>query len=62
MIRVYFENSDGGASSYAELVAIFQDEELYSVCLEALEKEAIKRGFDIVTEGIDEELDINELG
>ena len=35
MVKVYFELNNG---KYAELVAIFDDEETYNVCLPALEK------------------------
>jgi len=45
MIRVYFETE-----GYAELVAIFQDEDIYLMCLNALKKECRKRGFLKVTE------------
>jgi len=48
MIRVYFESS-----SHAELVATFEAEELYMLCLPELEKEA-ERCRMIVTETIDE--------
>jgi hypothetical protein len=56
MVKVYFETS-----GYAELVAIFDNEETYMVCLHSLEKLALENGFDIVTESIDEELSINQL-
>lgn len=56
MVKVYFETS-----GYAELVAIFDNEETYMVCLSSLEKLALKNGFDIVTESIEEELSINQL-
>jgi hypothetical protein len=57
MIKVYFEIKQ----KYAELVAIFDSEETYAVCLPSLEKLALENGFDIVTESIDEELSINQL-
>lgn len=57
MIKVYFEIEQ----KYAELVAIFDNEETYSVCLPALEKLALANGFDLVTESVDEERSIKEL-
>jgi len=56
MVKVYFE-TDG----YAELVAIFDNESTYSICLPALEKQAKENGFAFVTESIDDEKKINEL-
>lgn len=56
MIKVYFEIEQ----KYAELVAIFDNEETYSVCLPALEKLALANGFDLVTESV-EERSIKEL-
>lgn len=49
MVNVYFELNHG---KYAELVAIFDNEETYDVCLPALEKLAKERNFDIVTESV----------
>ncbi len=46
MIKVYFESR---GVLYAELVAVFQSDELYMKCLPALEKEAESRRM-IVTE------------
>lgn len=57
MVKVYFE-MDG---SYAELVAIFDDEDTYMACLPALEKLRKKHGFDLVTESIIDSMDMNEL-
>lgn len=57
MIKVYFEIEQ----KYAELVAIFDSEETYAVCLPSLEKLALANGFDLVTESVDEEKSINEL-
>lgn len=57
MIKVYFEIEQ----SYAEIVAIFDSEEVYAVCLPSLEKLAKKQGFDLVTESVDEERSIKEL-
>jgi hypothetical protein len=58
MVKVYFELENG---KYAELVAIFDDEATYDVCLPALEKLAKKNNFDLVTESIDEEKTISQL-
>ena len=55
MVKVYFELDNG---KYAELVAIFDDEETYDVCLPALEKLCKKNNFDLVTESVDEETTI----
>ncbi len=49
MIKVYFESS-----SHAELVATFESEELYMVCLPALEKKAKEQRM-IVTEDAEEQ-------
>lgn len=49
MIKVYFETS-----GYAEIVATFADEVLYGICLPALEQEANERGFEFVTESIED--------
>ena len=57
MVNVYFELENG---KYAELVAIFNDEETYDVCLPALEKLAKKHNFDLVTESIIDELTLHE--
>jgi hypothetical protein len=58
MVKVYFELDNG---KYAELVAIFDNEETYDVCLPALEKLAKKHNFDMVTESVDEETELKEL-
>jgi hypothetical protein len=50
MVKVYFETKNGG---YCELVAIFDSEELYLICLPALEKQAKENGFDYISESID---------
>ena len=42
MVKVYFELDNG---KYAELVAIFDDEETYDACLPALEKLCKKKQF-----------------
>ena len=51
MIRVYFET--GG---YAELVATFDSEETYIACYDALERLAIRRGFNYVTESVEDNI------
>lgn len=53
MIKVYFESG-----SHAELVAVFETEELFSLCVETLEREAAKHRM-TVTESI-EEYDLND--
>lgn len=45
MIRVFFENK-----GYAELVAVFVDEQTYLECLPTLERIAKEQGFEKVTE------------
>lgn len=57
MIKVYFELDNW---KYSELVAIFDNEETYSVCLPALEKLAKKNKFDFVTESV-LETSVNEI-
>ena len=57
MITVYFETSGDGKTSngvYAEIVAKFDSEEVYHICLPALEKEAKKHRM-IITESLTEE-------
>ena len=49
MVKVYFESK-----FHAELVAIFDTEELYDLCFPSLEKEAKKHRM-IVTESIEDE-------
>lgn len=53
MVKVYFESG-----SHAELVAIFDSEELYIACLPTLEEEAKKNNM-FVTESIEEETILN---
>lgn len=48
-IKVYFENNTS-----AELVATFYDEGLYLKVFPALEMEALKQGYDKVTESMEE--------
>lgn len=49
MIKVYFETKNS-----AELIAVFYSEEVYNLCVPALEKEAEKRGM-ILTESVEDE-------
>jgi hypothetical protein len=58
MVKVYFEMD---SPKYAELVAIFDDEETYSACLPALEKLCKKHHFDYITESVDDSERINDL-
>jgi hypothetical protein len=60
MIKVYFENMKDGVSNYAELVAIFDNEDTYYACLPALEELAQKANME-VTESEEDEADINDL-
>ena len=55
MIRVYFESS-----SHAELVATFEAEELYMLCLPELEKEAERMDM-IVTESMLDEDEVKYI-
>jgi len=55
MIKVYFESRN-----HAELVAVFDNEQTYNICLPSLEKEAEKARM-IVTESVIDECDIDEL-
>lgn len=57
MIKVYFETSNG---SMADLIAIFDDEETYQVCFDALDAYAKKLDL-IMTESVDEETDISSI-
>lgn len=58
MVKVFFEMDNG---KYAELVAIFDDEETYDACLPALEKLCKKHHFDLITESVNEEISIREV-
>jgi len=53
MVKVYFETNVAPMKRYAELVAVFDCEETYILCLPALEQEAEKHGM-IVTESIED--------
>ena len=55
MIKVYFESN-----SHAELVATFQSEEVYALCISALENNAKSKGM-ILTESIEDEENIFKL-
>lgn len=62
MIKIYFESSKDGLTSdgkWAELVAIFDNEETYMICLSALEAHA-KENRMIVTDSIVEQ-SINDI-
>lgn len=48
-VTVFFETTK---PLYAELIASFECEETYLACLPALEKQAQKKGFDLVTESL----------
>lgn len=52
MVKVYFETE---SPAYAELIAVFDDEETYEACFPALDKLREKHGFDFISESIDEE-------
>lgn len=53
MIIVYMETPNG---SYAEIVAVFYDEQTYDLCLPALEEQAKEAGM-IVTESAENSLE-----
>ena len=55
MIRVYMESE-----KHCEIVAIFEDEELYKTCLPAIEKKAIDSGMKL-TESVEDEYDLSDL-
>ena len=62
MVKLYFESSKDGVTSdgkWAELVAIFDTEEIYMICLPSLEAHA-KENRMIVTESIEEQ-SINDI-
>ena len=48
MVKVYFEGSGS-----AEAVGIFNDGNIYNACYESLEEEALKNGWEMVTESVD---------
>ena len=56
MVKVYFETG-----VHAELVAIFDSEETYDACFEALDKLRKKHGFTFTSESMEDDKDINEL-
>lgn len=49
MIKVYFETKHS-----AELIAVFESEEIYNLCVPALEQEAERRGI-VLTESVEDE-------
>jgi hypothetical protein len=56
MVKVYFETTKDGITSsgtYAEIVAIFSNEEIYNVCIKPLGKLATENGM-ILTESVEE--------
>lgn len=56
MIKVYMEGS-----VISELVAIFEDEEIYNACLPGLEKIQEKYRWQMITESVIEDKDLNDL-
>lgn len=63
MIKVYFESSKDGSTSsgsYAELVAIVATNEIYEAITPVLEEVARKYNM-IVTESVEEEIDLETL-
>lgn len=62
MVKVYFESTVDGINAdgrYAELVAMFKDEETYDVCINVLEEKARLADM-VLTESIEDE-DIDSL-
>lgn len=55
MIKVYFETKHS-----AELIAVFESEEIYNLCVPALEQEAEKRGMTL-TESVKGNIDLSEI-
>jgi hypothetical protein len=55
MVKVYFESG-----SHADLVAIFDNDETYNVCVEALEKLAEKNRM-ILTESVENDITIDSI-
>jgi len=56
MIRVYVESSVG-----AEQVAIFEDDSLYNDCLPIIERYAKDKNWDIVSESVEDWLELDDL-
>ena len=56
MIKVYFETN-----VHAELVAIFNDEEAYHACFYALDLLREQQGYDIITESVEDDIELNDL-
>jgi hypothetical protein len=57
MVKVYYETENGSA---AELIAVFNDENTYEACIPILESRCLKEGWDLMTESIDEDADLEE--
>jgi len=55
MIRVYFESN-----THAELIAVFESEDIYLSCVPALENLAQERGV-FLTESIEEEMTLTKF-
>lgn len=53
IVKVYFGTEKN--YKYEEQVAAFDNEETFAACLEALQSLAKKRGFDSVTESVEQE-------
>lgn len=55
MVKVYFENDN-----YSQLIAVFDNESLYLLCLPHLELEAVKQNC-VVTESIENRLNLEHI-
>jgi hypothetical protein len=55
MVKVYFESN-----GYAELVAIFDDDDTYVMCAKILERFAKRNGM-ILTESVEDEIELSDL-
>ena len=55
MVKVYFESN-----GYAELVAIFDDNDTYVMCAKILERFAKRSGM-ILTESVEDEIELSDL-
>lgn len=63
MVKVYFETTKDGSTSdgkYAELVAIFKDEETYDVCITVLDEMARNANM-VMTESVEDWNTLDEL-
>lgn len=56
MIKVYFETK-----GYAKLLAIFDNEETYDACYYALDLLRQQEGYDIMTESVINDIDLNNV-